>query len=129
MSLLLPGERPTRIWGAVLAAVAVLGLCALGCASPNGRTRRFTSVFQAARFEALRPVPAARDGGRRPAAEEGAAFVEKALHDAGFRFGTDLWVKVLYDFAASYHRSVINRDHLVQALVPLYRGKISAFLI
>ena len=46
-----------------------------------------------------------------------------------FRFGTDLWVKMLYDFAASYHRSVINRDHLVQALVPLYRGKICSFLI
>jgi hypothetical protein len=51
------------------------------------------------------------------------------LNQHGFRFGTDLWVKVLYDFAASYHRSVINRDHLVQALVPLYRGKICSFLI
>ena len=51
------------------------------------------------------------------------------LDQQAFRFGTDLWVKVLYDFAASYHRSVINRDHLVQALVPLYRGKICSFLI
>lgn len=51
------------------------------------------------------------------------------LDQQGFRFGTDLWVKVLYDFAASYHRSVINRDHLVQALVPLYRGKICSFLL
>jgi hypothetical protein len=39
-----------------------------------------------------------------------------------FRFRPELWVKTLYDFAASYHHSVINRDHLVQALVPLYRG-------
>ena len=46
-----------------------------------------------------------------------------------FRFGTDLWVKMLYDFAASYHHAVINRDHLVQALVPLYRGKIYSFLL
>jgi hypothetical protein len=52
-----------------------------------------------------------------------------ALDQQSFRFGTDLWVKMLYDFAASYHRSVINRDHLVQALVPLYRGKICSFLI
>jgi hypothetical protein len=51
------------------------------------------------------------------------------LDQQAFRFGTDLWVKVLYDFAASYHHSVINRDHLVQALVPLYRGKICSFLI
>jgi hypothetical protein len=52
-----------------------------------------------------------------------------ALDQQGFRFGTDVWVKMLYDFAAAYHHSVINRDHLVQALVPLYRGKICSFLV
>jgi glucosylglycerate synthase len=50
------------------------------------------------------------------------------LDQQSFRFGSDLWVTMLYEFAASYHHSVINRDHLVQALVPLYRGKIYAFL-
>jgi len=45
-----------------------------------------------------------------------------------FRFGSELWVAMLYEFAASYHHSVINRDHLVQALVPLYRGKIYSFI-
>ena len=45
-----------------------------------------------------------------------------------FRFGSELWVQMLYEFAASYHHSVINRDHLVQALVPLYRGKIYSFI-
>jgi hypothetical protein len=51
------------------------------------------------------------------------------LDQSAFRFETDLWVKILYDFAAAYHHSVINRDHLVQALVPLYRGKIFSFLV
>jgi hypothetical protein len=51
-----------------------------------------------------------------------------ALDPQTFRFGADLWVTVLYEFAASYHHSVINRDHLVQALVPLYRGKIYSFI-
>lgn len=106
MSLLLPGERPPRIWGALLAAGVVLGLCALGCASPAGQTRRFTSVFQAARFEALRPVSAARDGGRPVAGEEGAAFVEKALHDAGFRFGTDGSARALWGYLRASHRLV-----------------------
>ncbi|HZL17674.1 MAG TPA: CHAP domain-containing protein [Polyangia bacterium] len=106
MSLLLPGERPPRIWGALLAAGAVLGLCALGCASPSGQTRRFTSVFQAARFEALRPVPAARDDGRAATGEEGAAFVEKALHDAGFRFGTDGSARALWGYLRASHRVV-----------------------
>jgi hypothetical protein len=52
-----------------------------------------------------------------------------ALDSRSFRFGNDLWVKLLYDFASAYHHSVINRDHLVQALVPLYRGKIYSFLV
>jgi hypothetical protein len=50
------------------------------------------------------------------------------LDQRSFRFGAELWVTMLYEFAASYHHSVINRDHMVQALVPLYRGKIYAFL-
>src|SRR6266436_3038346 len=46
-----------------------------------------------------------------------------------FRFASELWVKTLYEFAASYHRAVLNRDHLVQALVPLYRGRVYSFLL
>jgi glucosylglycerate synthase len=52
-----------------------------------------------------------------------------ALDQKSFRFSAELWVKMLYDFAASYHHAVFNRDHLVQALVPLYRGKIYSFLV
>jgi glucosylglycerate synthase len=46
-----------------------------------------------------------------------------------FHFPTELWVKTVYEFAASYHHSVLNRDHLVQALVPLYRGQLRSFLL
>jgi hypothetical protein len=46
-----------------------------------------------------------------------------------FHFPAELWVKILYEFAASYHRTVLNRDHLVQALVPLYRGQLCSFLL
>ena len=45
-----------------------------------------------------------------------------------FRFPSDLWVRTLYDFAASYHHAVLNRDHLVQALAPLYRGVTFSYL-
>lgn len=41
-----------------------------------------------------------------------------------FRYSPELWVRTLYEFAGSYHREVLNRDHLVQALVPLYRGRL-----
>jgi len=47
---------------------------------------------------------------------------------AKFHFAPELWVRILYEFAASYHHEVINRDHLVQALVPLYRGRLYSFL-
>jgi hypothetical protein len=52
-----------------------------------------------------------------------------AIEEGKFRFKPDLWVRTLYDFAASYHHSVINRGHLVQALAPLYRGMTHSFLL
>jgi hypothetical protein len=52
-----------------------------------------------------------------------------AIEEGKFRFKADLWVRTLYDFAASYHHSVINRGHLVQALAPLYRGMTHSFLL
>jgi hypothetical protein len=45
-----------------------------------------------------------------------------------FHFDSELWVRMLYEFAASYHRTVIARDHILQALVPLYRGHLYSFL-
>ena len=46
-----------------------------------------------------------------------------------FRYSHELWVRTAYEFAASYHKSVINRDHIIQALAPLYRGKVYTFLL
>jgi glucosylglycerate synthase len=46
----------------------------------------------------------------------------------GPSFPDDLWVKTVYEFAGAFHRSVINRDHLLQALTPLYLGRINSFL-
>jgi glucosylglycerate synthase len=45
-----------------------------------------------------------------------------------FRYSDDLWVRTVYEFAGSYHKQVINRDHIIQALAPLYRGKAYTFL-
>ncbi len=45
-----------------------------------------------------------------------------------FCFPDQLWAKVVYEFAASYRKAVISRDHIIQALVPLYRGKVYEFL-
>ncbi len=46
-----------------------------------------------------------------------------------FRFPDELWVKTIYEFAASYHHSVINREHLLQAFTPIYRGRICSVVL
>jgi glucosylglycerate synthase len=46
-----------------------------------------------------------------------------------FRFPDELWARTVYEFTAAYHKSVISRDHIVQALAPLYRGKAHTFLL
>ena len=51
-----------------------------------------------------------------------------ALQEDKFHFDDELWVTAVYEFAAAYHQSVINRDHIVQALAPLYRGRAYSYL-
>jgi glycosyltransferase involved in cell wall biosynthesis len=51
-----------------------------------------------------------------------------ASTDDHFTYPDELWVKTVYDFAAAYHHSVMNRDHLMQALAPLYQGRASGFV-
>lgn len=45
-----------------------------------------------------------------------------------FEYPAELWTRTVFEFAASYHKSIINRDHIIQALVPLYRGRSLTFL-
>jgi hypothetical protein len=52
-----------------------------------------------------------------------------ALPTSDFNYPADVWARTVFEFAASYHKSVISRDHIVQALVPLYRGRTLSFLL
>jgi hypothetical protein len=45
-----------------------------------------------------------------------------------FRYPGELWVRTIYEFAAAYQKSVISRDHIIQALAPLFRGRVFTFL-
>ena len=49
--------------------------------------------------------------------------------DEFLHYSDELWVKTIYDFSGAYHRSVMNRDHILQALAPLYRGRIGSFVL
>lgn len=51
------------------------------------------------------------------------------MEEDDFEYPAELWVKTVYEFAASYRKSVISRDHIIQALAPLFRGRALTFLI
>jgi hypothetical protein len=108
MALLLPGERDRRpgLLEALLAIGAVVALSALGCATPTRTRRLVPSVFQATHTEAKTP----RRSARRPAPNEGAALVERALHDAGLRFGTDGSARALWGYLRTSHQSIAAAD-------------------
>jgi glucosylglycerate synthase len=46
-----------------------------------------------------------------------------------FHYSAELWVRTVYEFASSYQKSVISRDHIIQALAPLFRGRAFTFLM
>ena len=42
-------------------------------------------------------------------------------------FPDALWVSMVYECAASAHAGIMNREHVTQAMVPLYLGRTAAF--
>jgi hypothetical protein len=51
------------------------------------------------------------------------------LEEDDFHYSTELWVKTVYEFASAYHKAVISRDHILQSLAPLFRGRALTFLL
>jgi len=51
------------------------------------------------------------------------------LEEEDFRYPAELWVRTIYEFAAAYQKSVISRDHIIQALAPLFRGRAFTFVV
>ena len=50
-----------------------------------------------------------------------------ALPAGKFILQDEIWVTVVYDFAHAYHRRVLNREHLLKSLTPLYLGWVASF--
>ena len=102
MPLPLPGEKRSRLrlTEVLFAILVVVGLCGLGCATPPSRaahTRRVPArVFAASHATAAPAHPA----------DEGAAFVARALRDGGLRFGTDGSTRALWEYLRLAHRTV-----------------------
>jgi len=51
------------------------------------------------------------------------------LGEETFRYPAELWVRTAYEFAAAHRKAVINRDHIIQALAPLFRGRVFTFVV
>jgi hypothetical protein len=51
------------------------------------------------------------------------------LKEDEFYYSAELWVKTVYEFAAAHHKAAISRDHIIQAMAPLFRGRALAFLL
>ena len=45
-----------------------------------------------------------------------------------FTLEDDLWVGLIYDLALAYHRRVMDREHLLKSLAPLYLGWVASFV-
>jgi glycosyltransferase involved in cell wall biosynthesis len=46
-----------------------------------------------------------------------------------FRFPADVWARIAYDFSVAHRLRAIGREHLLQALMPLYMGWIASFIL
>jgi glucosylglycerate synthase len=45
-----------------------------------------------------------------------------------FRFDDMLWARVIYDFALAWRIRIMDRDHLLRALTPLYLGWVASYI-
>ncbi len=46
-----------------------------------------------------------------------------------FHMPDNVWVDTIYSFALAAHRNVINKEHLLKSLTPLYLGRTASFVI
>jgi glucosylglycerate synthase len=53
----------------------------------------------------------------------------RALPAAEFRIPDDLWVEIVYGFALAAHQRVMNKEHLLKSLTPLYIGRTASFVL
>jgi hypothetical protein len=54
-----------------------------------------------------------------------------AIADAsteGVQYDDNTWVATVCDFVAAHHLGVIDRTHIVKALMPLYLGRVASFI-
>jgi len=53
----------------------------------------------------------------------------ETLSKEEFHFPDELWVEIIYNFALAAHKKVINKEHLLKSLTPLYIGRTASFVM
>ncbi len=53
----------------------------------------------------------------------------RSLPAAEFHIPDEIWVEVVYGFALAAHRRVMNKEHLLKSLTPLYIGRTASFVL
>jgi glycosyltransferase involved in cell wall biosynthesis len=53
----------------------------------------------------------------------------KMVQTDKFRIPDELWAEIIYSFAAASHRKVLNKEHLLKSLTPLYLGRVASFVL
>lgn len=52
----------------------------------------------------------------------------KGMEESEFNFPTDLWARVLFDMAVGYRDSTVDRNIMMDSLIPLYFGRTLSFV-
>jgi len=57
-------------------------------------------------------------------------FLQKAAlqPNAKFHIPDEVWAEIIFSFALAHHRKMMNQQHLIQTLTPLYLGKTASFI-
>ena len=45
-----------------------------------------------------------------------------------FHVSTDVWVKILYELSATFHKWTVNRNKLLDLMTPLYFARVASFV-
>lgn len=53
----------------------------------------------------------------------------RSLPAAEFHIPDEIWVEIVYGFALAAHRRVMNKEHLLKSLTPLYIGRTASFVL
>ncbi|MFA4915091.1 MAG: cell wall biosynthesis glycosyltransferase [Syntrophales bacterium] len=57
-------------------------------------------------------------------------FLQKmeVVRKAEFNIPDEIWAEIIYSFAVAAHSKVLNKEHLLKSLTPLYLGRVASFV-